>query len=95
MQSRYGAGIGAVDWLTQFGRDPRRAEYPKHFRALIPKAPKPRTSAIADGMSIPNIGSISASPTACLLRGRGRAGTQNHRLGEAVILSTGTFTPAQ
>ena len=26
------------------------------------------------------IGSISASPTACLLRGYGRAGTQNDRL---------------
>ena len=36
------------------------------------------------------IGSTSASPTACLLRGSGRAGTQNDRLGEAVILSTGT-----
>ena len=31
------------------------------------------------------IGSISASPTACLLRGYGRAGTQNDRLGEVVI----------
>ena len=40
-------------------------------------------------------GSISASPTACLLRGYGRAGTQNDRLGEAVILSTGTPIPAQ
>ena len=28
-----------------------------------------------------DIGSISASPTACLLRGYGRAGTQNDRLG--------------
>ena len=33
---------------------------------------------------------ISASPTACPLRGYGRAGTQNDRLGEAVILNTGT-----
>ena len=41
------------------------------------------------------IGSISASPTACLLRGYGRAGTQNDRLGEAVILSTGASIPAQ
>ena len=32
----------------------------------------------------------SASPTACTLRGYGRAGTQNDRLGEAAILSTGT-----
>ena len=31
------------------------------------------------------IGSISASPTACLLRGHARAGTQNDRLGEAVM----------
>ena len=31
----------------------------------------------------------------CLLRGYGRAGTQNDRLSEAVILSTGTPTPAQ
>ena len=38
---------------------------------------------------------ISASRTACLLRGHGRAGTQNDRLGEAVILSTGTSIPAQ
>ena len=29
------------------------------------------------------IGSISASPTACLLRGYARAGTQNDRLGAA------------
>ena len=41
------------------------------------------------------IGSISASPTACPLCGYGRAGAQNDRLGEAVILSTGTPTPAQ
>jgi hypothetical protein len=34
------------------------------------------------------IGSISASPTACPLHGYGCAGTQNDRLGEAVILST-------
>ena len=34
------------------------------------------------------IGSISASPTACPLRGYGRAGTQNDRLSEAVILTT-------
>ena len=38
---------------------------------------------------------ISASPTACPLRGYGRAGTQNNRLGEAVMLSTGTPLPAQ
>ena len=36
---------------------------------------------------------ISASPTACPLRGYGRAGTQNDRLSEAVILSTGTLVP--
>ena len=41
------------------------------------------------------IGCISASPTACLLRGYGRAGTQNYRLAEAVILSTGASIPAQ
>ena len=49
------------------------------------------------------LGSISASPTACPLRGYGRAGTQNDRLGEAVmarpyqavILRTGTAIPAQ
>ena len=41
------------------------------------------------------IGSISASPTACPLRGYGRAGTRNDHLGEAVILSTGTPIPAQ
>ena len=35
-----------------------------------------------------DIGSISASPTACPLRGYGRAGTQNDRLGEALIFST-------
>ena len=39
------------------------------------------------------IGSISASPTAYLLRGYGRAGTQND-LAEAVILSTGWFCEA-
>ena len=38
---------------------------------------------------------ISASPTACRLRGYGHAGTQSDRLGEAVILSTGTTIPAQ
>ena len=41
------------------------------------------------------IASISASLTAYLLRGDGRAGTQNGRLGEAVILSTGTPIPAR
>ena len=35
-------------------------------------------------------GSISASPTASLLRGHGRAGTSNDRLAEALVLSTGT-----
>ena len=34
-------------------------------------------------------------PTACPLRGYGRAGTQNDRLGKAVILSTGAPLPAQ
>ena len=41
------------------------------------------------------IGSISASPTASPLRGYGCVGTQNHRLAEAVVLSTGTPIPAQ
>ena len=41
------------------------------------------------------IGSISASPAACPLRGYGRAGTHNDRLGEAVILSAGKPVPAQ
>ena len=41
------------------------------------------------------IGSISASPTACPLRGYGRAGTQNDRLSEAVISSTSTPIPTQ
>ena len=41
------------------------------------------------------LGSISASPTACPLRGYGRAGTQNDPLSEAVILSTGTPIPGQ
>ena len=39
--------------------------------------------------------SISAPPRECPLRGYGRAGTQNDRLSEAVILSTGTPIPAQ
>ena len=38
---------------------------------------------------------FNASPTACLLRGYGHAGTQNDRLAEAVILSTGTPIPTQ
>ena len=38
---------------------------------------------------------VSATPTACPLRGHGRAGAQNDRLGEAVVLSAGTPTPAQ
>ena len=38
---------------------------------------------------------ISASPTACPLRGHGHAGTQNDRLSEAVVLSTGMPIPAQ
>ena len=38
---------------------------------------------------------ISASPTACPLRGSGRAGTQNDRLSEAVIWITGTSIAAQ
>ena len=38
---------------------------------------------------------ISASPTACRQRGYGRAGTQNDRLGEAVVASTGTSVPAR
>lgn len=37
----------------------------------------------------------SPSPTAWLLRWRGRAGTQNARLTEAVISSTGASVPAQ
>ena len=41
------------------------------------------------------IGYILASPTACLLRGYGRRGTHNDRLGKAVILSTSTSIPAQ
>ena len=41
------------------------------------------------------IGSISASPTACPLRGYSRAGTQNDHLTVVVILSTGTPMPAQ
>ena len=41
------------------------------------------------------IGSISASPTGCPLRGYGRAATQNDRLAEAIILSAGTSIPAQ
>ena len=27
----------AVDWLSQIGPDPRRAEYPKRYKGLIPK----------------------------------------------------------
>ena len=42
-----------------------------------------------------HVGSISASPTACPLRAYGRAGTQNDRLSEAVILSTDTPIRAQ
>ena len=39
------------------------------------------------------IGSISASPATCLLRGYGRAGTQNrHALGDAEIEPTFFFT---
>ena len=38
---------------------------------------------------------MSASPTACPLRGYGRSGTQNDRHGEAVILSTGMHIRAQ
>ena len=41
------------------------------------------------------IGSISASPTAYPLRGYVRSGTRNDRLGEAVVLSTGTPIPVQ
>ena len=41
------------------------------------------------------IGSTSASPTACLLRGYWRAGTQNDRLDKEVIFGTGTPIPAQ
>ena len=37
----------------------------------------------------------SAPPTACLPRGYGRAGTQNDRLGEPVVMSTGTSIPAR
>ena len=35
------------------------------------------------------IGSISAAPTACPLRGYGRAGTQNDRLGEGFLTVQG------
>ena len=38
---------------------------------------------------------VSASPTAWLLGRYGRAVIKNVRLGEAVILSTGTSVPAQ
>ena len=38
---------------------------------------------------------LSASPTACPLRGHGRAGTENDGLARAVVSSTGTSMPAQ
>ena len=51
--------------------------------------------AIAASQAPLSMCSISASPTARLLRGDGRASTQNDRLSEAVILSTGTSIHAQ
>ena len=42
------------------------------------------------GVLSAHIGSVLASPTACLLCGYGRADAQNHWLAEAVILIAGT-----
>ena len=39
---------------------------------------------------MPTSGTFKKKPTACPLRGDGCAGTQKDRLGEAVLLSTGT-----
>ena len=62
-----------------------------------PTASSTRTTRARPGRTttVGMITGISASPTACPLRGYRRAGTQNDRLSEAVILSTGTPIPAQ
>ena len=52
-------------------------------------------AALVIGISAGCYGGIFAAATPCPLRGYGRAGTQNDRLSEAVILSTGTPIPAQ
>ena len=52
------------------------------------------TTTAASGLML-YIGSISASPTACLSGGYESAGTKNDFLTEAVILSTGPSIPPQ
>ncbi len=37
LASRFPTHWGAVDWLTQIGDDPRRANYPPHVMAMIPE----------------------------------------------------------
>ena len=37
LASRYPTYWGAVDWLTQIGDDPRRANYPPHVMRMIPE----------------------------------------------------------
>ena len=66
-----------------------------HARTQVPPLVGGPFSAVAELRARIHIGSISASPTPCPFRGYGRAGTQNDRLSEAVILSTGTPVPAQ
>ena len=36
--SRHTTWWAASDWMTQFGDDPKRENYPERYRALIPKA---------------------------------------------------------
>ena len=64
-------------------------------RAMSPSPSSTTRRKVRRASFIGHVGSISGSPTARPLRGYGRAGTQNDRLSEAVILSTGTTIPAQ
>ena len=88
--------------LLASGAEPNLAS-PKHGRVALHNAAS-HGDADAVGLLLvhradPSIADndvrVSASPTARVLRGYGRAGTQNARPAEAVILSTGAPMPAQ
>ena len=82
--------------LASFEFDKAMAELDKGADIVWPMIMKGLVSSMAAGAAGTDpseVAVVSASPTACLLRGYGRAGTQNDRLGEAVILSTRTPIP--
>ena len=77
-------------WYSK--RPPRRRAYRRRCRDRADIEPRYRASCAHEHAFR---GTYRVSPTACPLRGSGRAGTQNDRLSEAVIWITGTSIAAQ